>query len=104
MAPCRPLQRAIVFAVFGKKPDNRYSNLMKFLSDIRLLILGVWFGAAVFFIGVAQNAFAVLEQRDLAGAVVGRNLSLLNYGGMAIAVLLILTSLVGMSNVNKLWL
>jgi hypothetical protein len=68
---------------------------MKFLSDIRLLLLGLWLGAAVFFIGVAQNAFAVIEQRELAGAVVGRNLALLNISGLIIAVILILASLVG---------
>jgi hypothetical protein len=68
---------------------------MKFLSDIRLLLLGLWLGAAVFFIGVAQNAFAVIEQRELAGAVVGRNLALLNISGLIIAVVLILLSLVG---------
>lgn len=78
---------------------------MKFFSDIRLLLLAVWLGAAVFFIGVAQTAFAVLaDQRELAGAVVGRNLSLLNYAGMAIAVILILTSLVGTSKISTLWL
>ena len=40
---------------------------MKFVSDVRLLLLCIWLGAAVFFIGVAQSAFAVLgEQRELA--------------------------------------
>jgi len=77
---------------------------MKFFSDIRLLLLAVWLGAAVFFIGVAQTAFAVLPQRDMAGAVVNQTLSILNYGGMAIAVLLILTSLIAATKVNQLWL
>ncbi|CAN5425573.1 hypothetical protein BH10ACI3_BH10ACI3_19840 [soil metagenome] len=77
---------------------------MKFVSDIRLLVLGIWLGAAVFFIGVAQNAFAVLPQRELAGAVVNRNLSLLNYGGLAIVVILIISSLIAAANVNKFWL
>ena len=78
---------------------------MKFLSDIRLLLLSLWLGAAVFFIGVAQTAFSVLQQqRELAGAVVGGNLSLLNYSGLVIATLLILSSLVAAGNVNKFWL
>ena len=78
---------------------------MKFFSDIRLLILAVWLGAAVFFIGVAQSAFAVLaDQRELAGAVVGRNLSLLNYAGMVIATILIVTSLVGTTKISTFWL
>jgi hypothetical protein len=71
---------------------------MKFVSDIRLLLLSIWLGSAVFFIGVAQSAFAVLPQRELAGAVVNRTLSILNYGGIVIAVILILTSLVVSKN------
>ncbi len=77
---------------------------MKFFSDIRLLILAIWLGAAVFLIGVAQSAFAVLPQRELAGAVVNRNLAILNFGGLAISVFLILTSLVATSRISKLWL
>ena len=76
---------------------------MKFLSDIRLLLLGLWLGAAVFFIGVAQNAFNVIPQRELAGAVVGRNLSLLNFAGFVIAILLLLTSLIGADRVKRFW-
>jgi hypothetical protein len=75
---------------------------MKILSDIRLLLVAIWIGAAVFFIGVAQNAFAVLPQRDLAGAVVNRNLALLNYSGLVISVLLILTSLIGARTANRI--
>ena len=63
---------------------------MKFLSDIRLLLLSVWLGAACFFIAVVQSAFAVLPAREMAGAVVNRTLSVLNYSGLAIAVVLIL--------------
>src|SRR5688572_20124780 len=78
---------------------------MKFFSDIRLLILAIWLGAAVFFIVVAQSAFAVMpEQRELAGAVVGRTLAGLNFGGMAMATVLILTSFVGAARVNRFWL
>ncbi len=77
---------------------------MKFFSEIRLLILAIWLGAAVFFIGVAQSAFVVIEQRELAGAVVNRNLAILNYGGMVIAILLIVMSLVGSGRLSKFWL
>jgi hypothetical protein len=77
---------------------------MKFLSDVRLLLVGLWLGASVFFIGVAQAAFAVLPQRDLAGSVVGRALSIVDYAGLAIATLLILSSFVGSGRANKLWL
>lgn len=77
---------------------------MKFFSDIRLLLLAIWLGAAVFFIGVAQSAFAVLPQRELAGAVVNRNLTILNFAGIGIAVILLLTSLVATSKISKFWL
>ena len=75
---------------------------MKFVSDIRLLLLSIWLGSAVFFIAVAQSSFAVLPQRELAGAVVNRTLTILNFGGMAIGVLLILTSFVVSRNANRI--
>ena len=77
---------------------------MKFLSNIRLLLLGLWLGAAVFFVGVAQTAFAVLPQRELAGAVVNRTLSILNLSGLGIAILLIFLSAIAARNSNRLLL
>ena len=77
---------------------------MKFFSDIRLLILAIWLGAAVFFIFVAQSAFAVLQDREMAGAVVNRTLTLLNLGGIGIAVILLLTSIIGSAKVSRFWL
>lgn len=77
---------------------------MKFFSDIRLLLLAIWLGAAVFFIGVAQTAFAVLPQHELAGAIVNRNLMILNFGGIGIAVILLLTSLMASARISKFWL
>ncbi len=77
---------------------------MKFFSDIRLLLLAIWLGAAVFFIAVAQAAFGVIEQREMAGAVVNRALAVLQYGGMGIAAVLVLTSLVGTARISAFWL
>lgn len=77
---------------------------MKFFSDIRLLLLAIWLGAAVFFIGVPQAAFAVLPQRELAGAVVGRSLSMLDYVGLGVSVVLLLTSVVAAARVSPAWL
>lgn len=77
---------------------------MKFLSDLRVLLIGLWLGAAVFFIGVAQAAFAVLPQRELAGSVVGRSLTILNLSGLTIAVLALLLSFVGTRNYHRLLL
>ena len=58
----------------------------------------------MFFIGVAQTAFTVLPQRELAGAVVNRTLSILNLSGLGIAVLLIFLSAIAARNANKLLL
>lgn len=83
---------------------------MKFFTGIRLLLLGVWLGAACFFIAVAASAFAVAENsanvpvaREMAGALVNRTLAILNYSGLAIGVLLIITSLVGTKTLGKFW-
>lgn len=77
---------------------------MKFISDLRLLLLGLWLGAAVFFIAVAQSAFAVLPQRELAGAVVSRTLAVLNYSGLAAALVLILSSFIVRKEISRFWL
>lgn len=79
---------------------------MRFLAGIRLLILGLWLGGAAFFIGAAQNAFGLISQREVAGAVVGANLSLLNYAGMGIGVLSLLMSLMGTQYLSRfsIWL
>ena len=74
---------------------------MKFLSDLRLLLLSIWLGSAVFFIAVAQSSFAVLPQRELAGAIVSRTLSILNFGGLAIALVLIATSFLRSANYKR---
>lgn len=65
---------------------------MRFVSDLRLLLIGLWLGAAVFFIAVAQSAFAVLPSRELAGAVVSRTLMIINLSGLVIGLILLATS------------
>jgi hypothetical protein len=79
---------------------------MKFFSDVRLLLLGIWLGAAVFFIGVAQSAFAVIPEREVAGALVSRTLSIVNFAGLAIALILIATAFVRSANFKRvpLWI
>lgn len=67
---------------------------MKFVSAFRLLLLGIWLGAAVFFIAVAQVVFANLPTRDLAGNIVSRTLAILNYAGIGIALVTVLFSLI----------
>jgi hypothetical protein len=78
---------------------------MKLVSDVRLLLLGAWLGGACFFVAVAQTAFAVLpQQRELAGAIVSRTLAIINYGGLAIGIVLIVLSLLAAKNTSRFWL
>ena len=77
---------------------------MNFLTDFRLLLIAIWLGAALFFIGVAQSAFSVLPQRELAGMVVNRTLAILNFSGLGIFLFLVLTSFVRGGAYNRILL
>lgn len=74
---------------------------MKFISDIRLLLTGLWLGAAVFFIAVAQSAFTVLPTRDNAASLVSTALGILNVSGFVIGLVLFLTSLIKRQGFNQ---
>ncbi|HZH32765.1 MAG TPA: DUF4149 domain-containing protein [Pyrinomonadaceae bacterium] len=70
----------------GAKPSGA-------LGDARLLLLGMWLGAAVLFsFAVAPGAFAVLPARELAGAIVTRIIGVVNVCGFIIALLLLATA------------
>jgi hypothetical protein len=77
---------------------------MQFLSNIRLLLIGLWLGAAIFFIAVAQSSFAVLPSRELAGAVVSRTLMIINLSGLAIGLILLATSFIKRLNIAPFWI
>lgn len=69
---------------------------LRALGDVRLLLLGIWLGAAIFFsFAVAPSAFAVLPARELAGAIVTRTIGIVNVGGSLIGLLLLATTFVG---------
>ena len=75
---------------------------MKWLSDFRILLLGLWLGAACFFsFAVAPAAFSVLPTRELAGSVVNRTLSIINYSGLIIGLILLGSSYVWRRNTNR---
>jgi hypothetical protein len=81
-------------------------QLMKLIADFRTLLLALWLGAAIFFsAAVAQSAFAVLPSRELAGAVVNRTLSIVNYSGFVVGLILLASSYFAKQNVSrvKLW-
>jgi uncharacterized membrane protein len=78
---------------------ERSSMLATALSSVRVLLIALWLGAAVFFsAAVAPNVFAVLRSfhlpnaNEIAGTIVTRTLAIVNTGGFLIALLLLLTA------------
>jgi len=73
--------------------------MTSFIRQIRLLLLGLWLGAGVFFgAAVAPAVFNVLRSaglanaNELAGSIVTRLLSFINRGGIEIALFLLITA------------
>jgi hypothetical protein len=67
--------------------------MLKFIGDLRSLLLALWLGAACFFsFAVAPSAFSVLQSPDLAGSLVSRTLMIINLSGIVIGAFLLLTS------------
>lgn len=71
---------------------------MNLINVSRLILLAVWFGAALFFGAVvAPAAFSVLRSfglpnaSEIAGSIVTRSLSVVNLAGFVIALLLLVT-------------
>lgn len=78
---------------------GRNDILMRALADVRLLLIALWLGAAVFFsAAVAPSAFAALREADLAqanhlaGTIVTRTLGVINTSGFIISLLLLATA------------
>lgn len=67
--------------------------MLKFIGDLRSLLLALWLGATCFFsFAVAPSAFIVLQSPDLAGSIVSRTLMIVNLSGIVIGAFLLLTS------------
>ncbi|HKR00674.1 MAG TPA: DUF4149 domain-containing protein [Pyrinomonadaceae bacterium] len=78
------------------------------VRDVRLLLIALWLGAAVFFSAtVAPSAFGVLRARNVpyaneaAGSIVTRTLSVVNTGGFIIALLLFLSAFLFRRRVSR---
>ena len=74
---------------------------IKSLNYVRMILLGMWLGAAVYFSAiVAPSAFAVLRSyqsfnaAEIAGALVNRNLAAINVSGFVIGIALFVTGFV----------
>jgi hypothetical protein len=81
----RPMTRAV-----------DHSALVAAVSYVRVLLIALWLGAAVFFsAAVAPSVFAVLRSfhlsnaNEIAGSIVTRTLSIINTGGFLIGLLLL---------------
>ena len=76
---------------------------MNLLSDFRILLLGLWLGAACFFsFAVAPSAFGVLPSRELAGSVVNRTLAIVNYSGFIVGLILLASSYAAPRSANRI--
>lgn len=71
------------------------------VQDARLLLLGLWLGASLFFsFSVAPSVFAILRgstalyANHLAGSIVTRNLSVINTSGFVMSIILLLGAFV----------
>ncbi|HEX8846315.1 MAG TPA: DUF4149 domain-containing protein [Pyrinomonadaceae bacterium] len=78
------------------------------LRDVRLLLIALWLGGAVFFSAVvAPSAFGVLRSRgvpyanEAAGSIVTRTLSVVNTGGFIIALILLATAFLFRQRVTR---
>lgn len=78
------------------------------MQSIRLLLLALWLGAALFFSAtVAPAVFSVLRSfqlanaSEIAGAIVTRTLSAINTGGFVIGILLLLTAFLHRRAITK---
>ena len=77
---------------------------MKILSKIELLLIGLWLGAALFFsLAVAPSVFSVLESREMAGYVVNRTLTIVNFSGLAISLILLFMSFIPRGEATTIW-
>ena len=88
--------KANVSATRRAESVERSSVIFTVVRDVRLLLIALWFGSAVFFSAVvAPTAFSVLRSRNVvyaneaAGTIVTRVLSIINTGGFIIALLLL---------------
>jgi hypothetical protein len=68
---------------------------MKLITNFRLLLIALWLGAAMLFsFSLAPSAFGILQSREIAGSVVSANLSVINYAGLIIGVIVLLSSFI----------
>jgi Domain of unknown function (DUF4149) len=82
---------------------------MRLVNYFRLMLLGMWLGAAIYFSAiVAPSAFAVLRTYqsfnagEIAGAIVNRNLAAINLSGFVVGLFILVSGFVGFRKVRRL--
>lgn len=100
--------RAGVTTVRRADTTGRSGRIVAVVRDVRLLLMALWLGGAVFFSAtVAPSAFGVLRARgvayanEAAGSIVTRTLSVLNTGGFIIALLLLASAFLFRQSVKR---
>jgi hypothetical protein len=83
--------------------------MTSFIRQLRVLLLGLWLGAAIFFAAAVAPALfnvlrsaALVNANELAGSVVTRLLAFINRGGFEIAFFLLVTALFVNRNRSRL--
>jgi hypothetical protein len=99
---------ASVAATRRAESVERSGALSTVVRDVRLLLVALWLGGAVFFsAAVAPSVFSVLRARNVvyaneaAGTIVTRTLSILNTGGLIIALLLLASAFLFRQGVKR---
>jgi hypothetical protein len=71
---------------------------MRIITSSRLLLISLWLGAALFFSAVVApivfqvlRGFGLVNANEIAGTIVTRSLAIINTGGFAISVLVLVT-------------
>jgi hypothetical protein len=89
-------ERDVMERAQGAEPAARPGALNNVLQDTRLLLVGLWLGASLFFsFAVAPGVFRVLRDstalyaNHLAGTIVTRNLAVINTSGLVLSLLLL---------------
>jgi hypothetical protein len=73
---------------------------MKIITNFRLLVIALWLGAAMFFsFSLAKSAFEILPSREMAGSVVSANLSVINYAGLILGLIILASSFISSKGV-----
>jgi hypothetical protein len=100
--------RESVSAAGRAESVERGGSFITVARDVRLLMIALWLGGAVFFSAtVAPSVFSVLRSRgvvyanEAAGSIVTRTLSILNTSGFIVALLLLISALLFSRSVKR---